>query len=769
MLNPETDKIKSTLSWEKITTYYNIPYKEGQNVCCPFHDDKTASLSFHKDQPTFNCFGCEAQGDYFNFIALKENLDCISEFPEVLRQAELIAGTNYLEKKNSQPKSSSYESKALSSKIVQRNFSQLAANQQVLDWFKNERKINLETLQKAKVGFAAHPQMKGKAVIHFPYQDNTGQPLFNRIREVGAGKNVMSEKGAKAQFYLKPNSKTSNRLFITEGEIDALTILQHCDEVIGVPGSQAFSEQMAHDLKHLSEVVFCGDNDAAGRAFNEKAIKFLKQNSPQIKTSYINWEGFDEKHDVNDFYRSLENPNILIAELEKLAVEKSIKKVSPLQYFDEDFACTTIFEDVIIDDKKEGKKLIQRPFLITAERQKIPLRNVLLYEKLLITERYPSPHDLWSKNSFEKFLRNVNREDSLQATFSKIRNELRLYLLFEEERFYDLIPLWIIATYFHRGMATFPYIAINGDKSCGKSKLLSFIASLSFQGLVNIGGTAASTIRLIHNNHVTCCADEAENLSNSRDENAQALLGIYNSGYKKGAFVSKCGINNEVERFDSYSPKAFAGIRPLNDTTKSRCISVQMLPVKNREKFNREINLSDSTFTEIRDQLYIHLLSDFKDVLKAYQSIESPHMNLNGRDWEIWKPILTLAQLIDLDLFKSMTDFALNLTEQRKSQDFSAEDTIEFLKVFLKQLEDNPDLKNFVPVSAIREALVSTEIDTFVELADESQSNRWIGARLKRLGLLNKPAVQKKIGTFNTRCYKINKQALEQRLEALQR
>lgn len=765
----ESENIKSTLSWEQITKYYQIDYKVGKNIRCPFHDDKTASLSLNQNEPTFHCFGCGAKGDYFDFIALKEGLDCKIQFEEVLTLASHIAGINHTEKKNSGAKSSFHESKTLDSKIVQRNFNQLVGNTQALEWFKNERRINLETLQKAQVGFASHSQIGGKAVIHFPYQDSAGNFLFNRIREVGSGKNVMSEKGSKSRFYLEHNLKTFSRLFVTEGEIDALTILQHCDDVVGVPGSQAFTEHMTQDLRHLSEVIFCGDNDAAGRAFNEKAIKFLKQNSPQIKTSYINWEGFDEKHDVNDFYRSLENPNILIAELEKLAVEKNIKKVSPLQYFDENFACTTIFEDVIIDDKKEGKKLIQRPFLITSDRQKIPLQNTLLYEKLLIAERYPSPHDLWSKNSFEKFLRNVNREDSLQATFSKIRNELRLYLLFEEERFYDLIPLWIMATYFHRGIATFPYIAINGDKSCGKSKLLSFIASLSFQGLVNIGGTAASTTRLIHNNHITCCADEAENLSNSRDENAQALLGIYNSGYKKGAFVSKCGINNEVERFDSYSPKAFAGIRPLNDTTKSRCISVQMLPVKNREKFNREINLSDSTLTEIRDQLYIHLLSDFKDVLKTYQNIKSPHMNLNGRDWEIWKPILTLAQLIDLDLFKGMTGFALNLTEQRKSQDFSAEDTIEFLKVFLTQLEDNPDLKNFVPVSAIREALVSTEIDTFVELADESQSNRWIGARLKRLGLLDRPAVQKKIGTFNTRCYKINKRALEQRLEALQR
>jgi DNA primase len=48
---------------------------------CPFHQEKTPSLSVHVSRQFFHCFGCGASGDVFNFVQKIENIT----FPEAVR------------------------------------------------------------------------------------------------------------------------------------------------------------------------------------------------------------------------------------------------------------------------------------------------------------------------------------------------------------------------------------------------------------------------------------------------------------------------------------------------------------------------------------------------------------------------------------------------------------------------------------------------------------------------------------------------------------
>ena len=50
--------------------------------CCPFHEDRTPSFSVRADPPTFRCFGCDARGDIFSFVMLRERLS----FPEAVQR-----------------------------------------------------------------------------------------------------------------------------------------------------------------------------------------------------------------------------------------------------------------------------------------------------------------------------------------------------------------------------------------------------------------------------------------------------------------------------------------------------------------------------------------------------------------------------------------------------------------------------------------------------------------------------------------------------------
>ena len=62
--------------------------KPGSNrqamVLCPFHEDRTPSLSINLENGQFHCFGCETEGDIFTFYAKIHNLNIQTDFPKIL-------------------------------------------------------------------------------------------------------------------------------------------------------------------------------------------------------------------------------------------------------------------------------------------------------------------------------------------------------------------------------------------------------------------------------------------------------------------------------------------------------------------------------------------------------------------------------------------------------------------------------------------------------------------------------------------------------------
>jgi DNA primase len=55
---------------------------------CPFHPEKTASFSVNPNENVFYCFGCQAQGDVFDFVMQKEQVD----FPTAVERLAGKAG-----------------------------------------------------------------------------------------------------------------------------------------------------------------------------------------------------------------------------------------------------------------------------------------------------------------------------------------------------------------------------------------------------------------------------------------------------------------------------------------------------------------------------------------------------------------------------------------------------------------------------------------------------------------------------------------------------
>ena len=70
----EIQEIKSRLSILTVLNHYNLKPDRHQMLKCPFHEDDQPSLKIYTETNTFNCFGCNANGDAIEFIQRKENL-----------------------------------------------------------------------------------------------------------------------------------------------------------------------------------------------------------------------------------------------------------------------------------------------------------------------------------------------------------------------------------------------------------------------------------------------------------------------------------------------------------------------------------------------------------------------------------------------------------------------------------------------------------------------------------------------------------------------
>ena len=66
------DRIKDSLDLRDVMEYYGVEFNLRGYALCPFHSEKTASLSLKNGR--FNCFGCGAKGDVIEFVMRYHNL-----------------------------------------------------------------------------------------------------------------------------------------------------------------------------------------------------------------------------------------------------------------------------------------------------------------------------------------------------------------------------------------------------------------------------------------------------------------------------------------------------------------------------------------------------------------------------------------------------------------------------------------------------------------------------------------------------------------------
>jgi len=302
---------------------------------CPFHGEKTASMSFTDEENLFHCFGCKEGGDIFKYVQLINSV----EFQE---SVEIVADKYAFSLKYTDSKFESDQKNLI--KIMKTISDYFIENLDKTNSTKpkqylNSRKINENEIQKFKLGFAENDEkvfykfcndnqidkqiLKSLGLLsekqNLLFRDRIMFPITNFRNEVVAyGGRALNDYGpkylnsAESQIYKKNRTlfftenflksvKNNNEIIIVEGYFDVLAFnLLGYSNVASPSGTALTIQQLEQLSKYSTNITLAFDNDKAGVSATRRILDLKKSTSRDLNLTCLVLPS--EYKDIGEFY-----------------------------------------------------------------------------------------------------------------------------------------------------------------------------------------------------------------------------------------------------------------------------------------------------------------------------------------------------------------------------------------------------------------------------------------------------------------------------------
>jgi len=307
----EKDDIKKQINILTLFEHFGIRLqKKGKSHIglCPWHADKTPSLSVDKEKGLYNCFGCGESGDHFSLVMKMKGC----EFKEALTYVKGLTGktpavqTITIEekkvpvKKATKPsvKTDKPEMKTVSLDIVCDYYHKLLyKNKTGMTYLTKTRKIAPALIKRFKIGFADKSLVeivsngqkealkalnilktteKGRVwefftgCVTFPIFDETGKVVhfYGRKADPAAENPHLYLSGSHRGVFHRKASRVYDTIILVESILDCLSLITlGFENVQPLYGVGTFTEEHIEILKsdRVKTIVLSFDNDAAGK------------------------------------------------------------------------------------------------------------------------------------------------------------------------------------------------------------------------------------------------------------------------------------------------------------------------------------------------------------------------------------------------------------------------------------------------------------------------------------------------------------------------
>ena len=341
---------------------------------CPFHGEKTASMSFTDVENLFHCFGCKMGGDIYKYVQEINNL----EFQDAV---ELVA-EKYGFKLTYTETSQTNDFKNFQQKInlIDEYFKEMMDSEKskTAKEYLTSRKFNEQDLKKYDISFIdsnvedfqkfcdknkiSDFDLKKLGFIssnnNFLFKNRIMFPILNfRSETIAYGGRALEDFGPKylnssdSVLYKKNRNlyftkefissvKKKGYVFLVEGYFDVLSLNQLGYSNSASPSGTALTVQQLDAVsRYTKKILLCFDNDEAGLKATERVLEIKNQVSNQLEIHCLNlpekYKDISELYEDNEnIFSSVLNDNVEIVEflIDKFIQHTSDKK-SVFTYF----------------------------------------------------------------------------------------------------------------------------------------------------------------------------------------------------------------------------------------------------------------------------------------------------------------------------------------------------------------------------------------------------------------------------------------------------
>ncbi|MBI2962750.1 MAG: DNA primase [Deltaproteobacteria bacterium] len=353
-------EVRDRTSLVEIVSRYTALKRTGRNHTglCPFHSEKTPSFSVSEERGLFYCFGCQASGDVFKFVMLKENLT----FPEALERLAGEVGVELpkrpADERREQGRERLLRVTAFAAKFFERSLWETAAGATAREYLV-QRKIAEATARGFSLGYAppdglAHALEKAGAPLGdaeaigligrssrgggwfdrfrhrlmFPITDLAGKvtafggrllpPTEDQAKYLNSSDSPLFHKG-RSVFGLaaaRDAIHRRNRVVLVEGYIDVIALAQAgLGNVVAPLGTSLTADQVRLLKRFTDDFVVLFDADRAGLAAAARGFEVFATAGIFARAAFL-----PQGHDPDTFVHQ--------AGLE--ALERLLERSSPL-------------------------------------------------------------------------------------------------------------------------------------------------------------------------------------------------------------------------------------------------------------------------------------------------------------------------------------------------------------------------------------------------------------------------------------------------------
>ena len=359
----ESLKLKARISdFVLASTSGKLRGNKGMAIC-PFHGEKTASMSFTDEENLFHCFGCKEGGDIFKYVQLINNIE-FQESVEVVAE-KYAFNLKYTDSQFESNQKSLIQMMKIISDYFITNIEETESTKPKK--YLISRKIDNEAIKKYKLGFAeldekifynfcnkndiSKQNLKSLGLLsekqNLLFRERILFPITNfRNETVAYGGRALNDFGpkylnsAESQIYKKNKTlyftdnflksvKEKDEIIIVEGYIDVIAFnLLGYSNVASPSGTALTSQQLEQLSKYSSNITITFDNDDAGINATNRILEIKNSTSRDL---YLKCMLLPEEYkDIGEYYEDgKDNLDFLLSnkiDLIEFSIDSLIKK-----------------------------------------------------------------------------------------------------------------------------------------------------------------------------------------------------------------------------------------------------------------------------------------------------------------------------------------------------------------------------------------------------------------------------------------------------------